>query len=57
MPILKLFIITIVLVFIVVLALSVRLLFTKKGEFRGGSCSTKSNEDISCGCGSHSCNS
>lgn len=48
-------IITIVLVVIAVLALSIRLLFTKKGDFRGGSCSTRSDEltnrGISCGCG------
>lgn len=61
MPILKLFIITIILVLIVVLALSVRLIFTKKGEFRGGSCSTRpdslKDQNIGCGCGSHSCSS
>lgn len=61
MPILKIFLITIVLIIIVVLALSVRLLFTKKGEFRGGSCSTRpsslNDQNIGCGCGSHSCSS
>lgn len=55
MPILELLILTIVLVLIAVLALSVRLIFTKKGEFRGGSCSTRSDklseEEFGCGCG------
>jgi hypothetical protein len=59
MPILELFILTLVLVLFVVLALSVRLLLTKKGEFKGGSCSTNStqlkDQGISCGCGSNSC--
>ncbi|PLX13114.1 MAG: hypothetical protein C0597_12150 [Marinilabiliales bacterium] len=59
MPILELFILTIVLVLIAVLALSVRIIFTKKGEFRGGSCSNHQDslksEGIGCGCGSGSC--
>jgi predicted secreted protein len=59
MPILELFIITVVLVLFVVLALSVRMLLTKKGEFRGGSCQSHpdglKDQGIGCGCGSHSC--
>lgn len=59
MPILELFIITVVLVLFVVLALSVRMLLTKKGEFRGGSCQSHpdglKNQGIGCGCGNHSC--
>lgn len=59
MPILKLLILTIVLVLIAVLALSVRLIFTKKGEFSGGSCSNHSDKlkekGIGCGCGGGSC--
>ena len=54
MPVIKLLILTIILVLIAVLALSVRLIFTKKGEFRGGSCSAHSDkfeEGIGCGCG------
>jgi len=54
MPIIELLILTIVLVLIAVLALSVRLIFTKKGEFRGGSCSNRSDKlsdhGIGCGC-------
>lgn len=54
MPILELLIITIVLVLIAVLALSVRVIFTKKGDFRGGSCSSRSDklseQGIGCGC-------
>jgi len=56
MPILEVLILTIILVVIAVLALSVRLIFTKKGEFRGGSCRTHPDElkgeGIGCGCGS-----
>lgn len=55
MPILELSILTLVLVLIAVLALSVRLIFTKKGEFRGGSCRNHpdalKNQGVSCGCG------
>ena len=54
MPILELTIITLILVLTAVLALSVRILFTKKGEFRGGSCRNHpdelKNKEISCGC-------
>ncbi len=57
MPILELIILTTTLVVIVVLALSVRLIFTKKGEFRGGSCSSRSDklsdQGIGCGCGNN----
>ncbi len=56
MPIIELLILSIVLLFIAVLALSVRLIFTKKGEFRGGSCKSRPNElkteGVGCGCGS-----
>jgi hypothetical protein len=59
MPIIKVLIITSVLMLLVMLALSVRLIFTKKGEFHGGSCSSHSGElkdqGIGCGCGSGSC--
>ena len=59
MPILGLFILTVTLVIMVVLALSVRLLFAKKGEFRGGSCQTQANklndQGIGCGCGANTC--
>ncbi len=59
MPIIELLIITIVLVLLAVLALSVRLLFSKKGEFRGGSCRNHpdelKNQGIGCGCGAGSC--
>ena len=54
MPILELFIITIVLVLIALLGLSVKLIFTKKGEFKGGSCQNipenLRDNQISCGC-------
>jgi multisubunit Na+/H+ antiporter MnhC subunit len=57
MPIIELLILTIILILIAVLALSVRLIFTKKGEFRGGSCQTHSNQlhdqGIGCGCGNN----
>jgi ABC-type cobalt transport system substrate-binding protein len=59
MPILELFILTVVLIVIVVLALSVRMIFTKKGEFRGGSCQSHpdklKDQGIGCGCGGGSC--
>lgn len=59
MPIIKVLIITIVLMLIAMLALSVRLIFTKKGEFRGGSCRNHPDElkeqGIGCGCGSGTC--
>jgi len=59
MPIIKVLIITTVLMLIVMLALSVRLIFTKKGDFHGGSCSSHSgklkDQGIGCGCGSGSC--
>ncbi len=55
MAILKLLLITVILVFIVMLALSVRLFFKPKGEFRGASCNSYSQElkdkNIECGCG------
>ncbi len=54
MPIIELLILTIILVLIAVLALSVRLIFTKKGEFHGGSCQNHNNnlkdQGIGCGC-------
>ena len=60
MPILELLILTFVLVLIAVLALSVRLIFTKKGEFHGGSCHNNhpkelKDQGIGCGCGTESC--
>ncbi len=59
MPIIKVLIITTVLMLIVMLALSVRLIFTKKGEFHGGSCSSHSSklkdQEIGCGCGDGTC--
>lgn len=59
MPIIELLLLTLILVLIAVLALSVRLLFTKKGEFRGGSCRNHpddlKNQGVSCGCGAGSC--
>lgn len=59
MPIIKVLIITTVLMLIVMLALSVRLIFTKKGEFHGGSCSSRSgklkNQGVGCGCGGGTC--
>jgi len=59
MPIIELLILTLILVVIAVLALSVRLLFTKKGEFRGGSCRNQPDslkeQGIGCGCGGNSC--
>ena len=54
MPIIEFLILTIILILITVLVLSVRLIFTKKGEFRGGSCSTQlelKKHGISCVCG------
>lgn len=62
MLLLKLLLITIFLVFIVMLALSVRLIFKPKGEFRSTSCNNYSQElkdkNIGCGCGSaESCQS
>jgi len=55
MPIIELLILTIILLVIAVLALSVRLIFRKKGEFRGGSCNTHPDglkeQGIGCGCG------
>lgn len=59
MPIIELLVLTIILVLIAVLALSVRLIFTKKGDFRGGSCRNHpdelKNQGIGCGCGGESC--
>ena len=59
MQIFQLLIVTIVLVLIAVLALSVRLIFTKKGEFHGGSCSSSTKQlhdlGLGCGCGTESC--
>jgi len=59
MPILELFILTIILVVISILALAVRMIFTKKGEFRGRSCQSGSDklkdQEIGCGCGGGSC--
>ncbi len=59
MPVLELLILSVILILIAVLALSVRLLFTKKGEFRGGSCSNHpdnlKDQGISCGCGAGVC--
>ncbi|HKL08790.1 MAG: hypothetical protein R6V16_03570 [Bacteroidales bacterium] len=59
MPVLELLILSVILILIAVLALSVRLLFTKKGEFRGGSCSNHpdnlKDQGISCGCGAGAC--
>jgi hypothetical protein len=59
MPIIELLVLTIILVLIAVLALSVRLIFTKKGDFRGGSCRNHpdelKNQGIGCGCGEESC--
>jgi len=59
MPILELLILTLGLVLFAVLALSVRLLFSKKGEFRGGSCSNQPDslkeKGFGCGCGGNSC--
>jgi hypothetical protein len=59
MPIIQLLIITTVLMLIVMLALSVRLIFTKKGEFHGGSCSSHTgklkDQGIGCGCGGGTC--
>ena len=55
MPVLELIILTLTLIVIAFLALSVRLLFKKNGEFRGGSCrnhpDTLKNQGVSCGCG------
>ena len=59
MAVVKLIILTFALLLIAVLALSVRLLFVKKGEFHGGSCSSHSGklkeQGIGCGCGGGSC--
>jgi len=59
MSIIKVLIITTVLMLIVMLALSVRLLFTKKGEFHGGSCGSYNgnlkDQGIGCGCGGGTC--
>ncbi len=50
----KLLLLRIVFVLIAVLGLSVRLIFTKKGTFRGGSCQNQNdklkNQGISCDC-------
>ena len=50
----ELLLITIILISIAVLGLSVRLIFTKKGTFRGGSCKNQTdklkNHGINCGC-------
>ena len=57
MPIIELLILTFILVLIAVLALSVRLIFTKKGKFHGGSCqndhSILKDQGIGCGCSQH----
>lgn len=59
MPVLELLILSVILVLIAVLALSVRLLFTKKGSFRGGSCNSHpdglKDQGLSCGCGAGAC--
>ncbi|NOQ26808.1 MAG: hypothetical protein GQ564_15720 [Bacteroidales bacterium] len=48
----KLLLLTIVFVLIAVLGLSVRLIFSKKGTFRGGSCQNKTDNlnGFSCDC-------
>jgi hypothetical protein len=55
MMILKILAASVVIMLIAFGALSIRLLFKKKGEFRGGSCSNITPElrdkGISCGCG------
>ena len=48
MPIFELFILTVVLVLIATLAMSIRLILTKKGRFRGGSCKKDCEEKLSC---------
>ncbi|MFC2104604.1 hypothetical protein ACFLS4_04550 [Bacteroidota bacterium] len=59
MLIIELLILTIILVLIAVLALSVRLFFTKNGKFHGGSCNSHSSkleeQGIGCRCGGGSC--
>lgn len=55
----KLILLSAVLLLFAILGLSVRLLFDKKAEFKGGSCSAISPElkekGISCGCGGDEC--
>lgn len=55
MALLKILAASIVIMLIALGGLSIRLLFKKKGEFRGGSCSNITPElrdkGISCGCG------
>jgi hypothetical protein len=55
MAILKILAAAVVIMVIALAGLSIRLLFKKKGEFRGGSCSNITPElrekGISCGCG------
>lgn len=50
----KLLLLTFLFVLIAVLGLSVRLIFTKKGTFRGGSCQNQTdklkNQGIRCDC-------
>lgn len=56
MPILEILAASIVLILLALTGLAIRMLFKKKGEFRGGSCSSLTPElrdkGISCGCGS-----
>lgn len=61
MSILPIFAISVIVVLFALLALSIRLLVSKRGEFRGGSCTNITPElkdkGISCACGDEdSCN-
>ncbi len=55
----KVLLLSAVLLIFAILGLSVKLLFDKKSEFKGGSCSAISPElekkGISCGCGGDEC--
>lgn len=55
---LKLFIIVAVLIGIAMLGMAVRILFSKKAEFSGGSCQSSpelNKRGITCGCGGGTC--
>jgi len=56
---LKIIFLSVVLLMIAFIGLSIKLIFDKKAEFKGGSCSASSPElekqGISCGCGAGAC--
>lgn len=53
---LKVLLIAVILIVVALAGMSIRILFTKKGEFSGGSCSSSpglESRGITCACGGH----